>query len=278
MKLSTMTSCRCAALAMLLGSIAGIAMAQPVQTPPATSKEQTRPAALGTATLTARLIESEKAAMHGGACVEVQVAGVQLIDPATVNEKPRDGEGHLHYQIDDGPVVATTATKLAFHDLKPGPHKLKVMLAANDHTPLGPMQELTIAGDVKIGAAEHEQHGEKGEAENKGKAGDTLALAKEKPSLTAKLVDAEKKAKTKAATVEVTVGGVSLADPFGAGEARPGQGHLNYQIDDGPVVSTAMKKLSFHELRSGNHKIRVSLSTGEHESLAAEQTLEVTVP
>jgi hypothetical protein len=61
-----------------------------------------------------------------------------------VGEKPRPGQGHLHYQVDDGPVIATTATKLSFHGLKPGAHKIVVTLAANDHSPLGPQQALEV--------------------------------------------------------------------------------------------------------------------------------------
>src|SRR6476660_9622686 len=66
-------------------------------------------------TLTARLIDPEKKAKEKTATVEVTVTGVQLIDPATVKEQPRNGQGHLHYRVDDGPVIATTAPKLSFH-------------------------------------------------------------------------------------------------------------------------------------------------------------------
>jgi hypothetical protein len=46
--------------------------------------------------------------------------------------------------VDDGPVVATPASKLSFHGLKSGPHTISVVLAANDHTPLGPAQKLSV--------------------------------------------------------------------------------------------------------------------------------------
>ena len=51
---------------------------------------------------------------------------------------------HLHYRVDDGPVIATTATKLSFHELTPGLHKIVVMLANNDHSPSGLEQTLEI--------------------------------------------------------------------------------------------------------------------------------------
>ena len=94
--------------------------------------------------LTARLIDADNKAKKKAATVEVTVKGVSLIDPATVGEKPKAGQGHLHYRVDDGPVIATTATKLSFHELTSGTHKIVVMLAANDHTPLGPQETLTV--------------------------------------------------------------------------------------------------------------------------------------
>jgi hypothetical protein len=83
--------------------------------------------------------------------VEVTVSGVELVDPAIANEKAVSGQGHLHYQLDKGPVVATPTAKLSFHELTPGSHTIVVMLAGNDHKPLGPQQQLTVmvpkAGD-----------------------------------------------------------------------------------------------------------------------------------
>ena len=96
------------------------------------------------ATLTATLVDPAKKAQQKAATVEVKTTGVELIDPATVNEVPKAGQGHLHYQVDNGPVIATTATKLSFHGLTPGAHKIVVMLAGNDHNPLGPQQTLEV--------------------------------------------------------------------------------------------------------------------------------------
>lgn len=97
-----------------------------------------------TATLTARLVDPEKKAQQKAATVAVKVTGVRLIDPAMVNERPRAGQGHLHYQVDDGPMIATPTTKLSFHGLSPGLHKILVVLAGNDHNPLGPQQTLEV--------------------------------------------------------------------------------------------------------------------------------------
>jgi hypothetical protein len=109
-----------------------------------TSKTTTKAAQKETSTLTAKLVDAEKKAQQKAATVDVKVTGIKLIDPATVNEKPATGQGHLHYQVDDGPVIATTTTKLSFHGLASGPHKIVVMLAGNDHNPLGPHETLNV--------------------------------------------------------------------------------------------------------------------------------------
>ena len=94
--------------------------------------------------MTAKLVDADKKAAQGSATVEVTTSGVELTDPAISNEKPVPGQGHLHYQVDKGPVVATPSAKLSFHELGPGAHTIVVMLAGNDHKPLGPQQQLTV--------------------------------------------------------------------------------------------------------------------------------------
>ena len=105
---------------------------------------QTPQTSKDTPTLTATLVEAEKKAQQKAATVEVKVTGVKLVDPAKSNEQPKAGEGHIHYQVDDGPIIATPAMKLSFHGLSAGSHKILVALAGNDHNPLGPQQTLTV--------------------------------------------------------------------------------------------------------------------------------------
>ncbi len=97
------------------------------------------------ATLDAKLVDPMEKAKKQAATVEATVNGIRIVDPARSGEKPVKGEGHLHYQVDDGPVIATTALKLSFHGLKPGSHTITVVLAANDHSPLGPQEKLTVS-------------------------------------------------------------------------------------------------------------------------------------
>jgi hypothetical protein len=96
------------------------------------------------AKMTAVLVEPEKKAKTQAATVKVTATGVKIVDPAASGEKPAPGEAHLHYTVDDGPTVATTSTKLSFHGLKPGKHTIKVVLAGNDHSPLGPEETLNV--------------------------------------------------------------------------------------------------------------------------------------
>lgn len=92
----------------------------------------------------AKLVDPERKASQRSATVEVEVAGIKMIDPAAAKEQPKKGQGHLHYQVDDGPVIATTAVKLSFHGLTTGKHVVKVMLAGNDHAMLGPSQTFEV--------------------------------------------------------------------------------------------------------------------------------------
>jgi hypothetical protein len=96
------------------------------------------------ATMTAKLIDAEKKAREKNATVEVTVSGIELIDPAQVREMPRAGQGHLHYQVDGGFVIATPSPKLSLHELSVGPHTIVVMVVGNDHKPVGLTQTLNV--------------------------------------------------------------------------------------------------------------------------------------
>lgn len=100
--------------------------------------------AAGDWTLTASLVDADENGAKRTSVVQASVEGIELVDPAAVNEKPRDGQGHLHYQLDGGPLIATTNTKMSFHELTSGAHSVTVTLVGNDHAPLGPQQTLTV--------------------------------------------------------------------------------------------------------------------------------------
>ena len=105
-----------------------------------------KPDAAGTSpALEATLVDASRKAASRAATVQVDVTSVRLIDPDGATGQPVAGEGHLHYQVDDGPVVATTATKLSFHALAPGNHVIKVTLAGHDHKPVSATQTLKVS-------------------------------------------------------------------------------------------------------------------------------------
>jgi hypothetical protein len=101
--------------------------------------------------LSAALVDRLANAKKGWAMVETKVSGIELASsPKSGGSAP---EGHLHYKVDDGPVVATTATRLGFHALAPGVHHIQVQLVGSDHQPLGPVTNLDLrvppgAGDA----------------------------------------------------------------------------------------------------------------------------------
>lgn len=94
--------------------------------------------------MSAKLVDAEKKARSRTATVELSVTGIKIVDPAVAKEIPKKGQGHFHYQVDNGPVIATTSPKLSFHELTSGKHAIKVMLAGNDHAMLGPSQVLDV--------------------------------------------------------------------------------------------------------------------------------------
>jgi hypothetical protein len=122
----------------------GMALSADAQERYGATQHQGAKAAGHTPDLKATLVNPEHNAKAYAATVQVNVAGVEMVDPASAKEKPRAGQAHLHYQVDNGPVVATTATKLSFHDLSSGQHTIVVMLVGNDHSPLGPKATMNV--------------------------------------------------------------------------------------------------------------------------------------
>jgi len=104
-------------------------------------------------TFDATLQNAEANAKKANATVAVSVSGLQLVDPASVKEQPKAGQGHLHYRVDDGPVIATTAPKLSFHELSSGEHRFELTLVGNDHQPL--MASKTLSVTVPADAPAH---------------------------------------------------------------------------------------------------------------------------
>jgi hypothetical protein len=137
---------RMASIAMVSAIVFGLSLGAGAVEAPKLSEgiKAVSPGLGATPELSAKLIDPEKKAQEQTATVEVEVTGIQLVDSAAVQEQPQRGQGHLHYQIDSGPLIATTTTKLSFHELSSGAHKITVMLVGNDHQALGPRETLTV--------------------------------------------------------------------------------------------------------------------------------------
>lgn len=97
-------------------------------------------AANDSAPLRARIVDVPADAARRAVTVQVRVEGVRLAEPGSPG--PPAGRGHLHYRLDDGPVIVTTAVRLSFQQLTLGEHALVVTLSGDDHQPLGPRQTL----------------------------------------------------------------------------------------------------------------------------------------
>ena len=96
-------------------------------------------------------------------------------------------------------------------------------------------------------------------------------------TLEVRLANEQAMAKQKMATVEVTVTGTTISDMA----AMPGIGggaHLHYQIDNGPVIATSVKHLTFAKLTPGDHTINVTVADENHQPISETQTLKVTIP
>lgn len=90
------------------------------------------------------LVDADLKARKREATVQAKAVGIHIVDPALVRDQPKAGQGHFHFRVDDGPVIATTASKLSFHDLKPGVHTFTVQLAGNDHSVIATAAELMV--------------------------------------------------------------------------------------------------------------------------------------
>jgi hypothetical protein len=193
--------------------------------------------------------------------VRVEVKGVGMVDPATTGGVKKTGQGHLHYRVDRQPIIATTATELTFRNLGPGPHTIEVMLAANDHTPLGPQQVIRVNGSETASPRTETM-----ESTTLSKVPEEMRSAQ----LKAQLVSKDEKAKKGEATVQADLAGVP-----GSMSSGP---VIIYRMDDGPSVATRERKLSFHGIEPGAHTITVALATPEYVPFGTVTKLDLKVP
>lgn len=94
--------------------------------------------------MTARLVDKNKNAAKHAISVEVTVQGIRLVDPSLTSQARDPIQGHLHYQLDEGAIIATPIPKMSFHELSPGEHKISVNLTDGNHVPIGMPVVLTV--------------------------------------------------------------------------------------------------------------------------------------
>lgn len=94
--------------------------------------------------VTAELVKPAANSKKGVALLSIHVIGLQIVDPIEVDEIPKAGEGHVHVQLNDGPILAVPSLHMRLTRIPPGQHVIKVMLHANDHSPIGSGTEVSF--------------------------------------------------------------------------------------------------------------------------------------
>jgi hypothetical protein len=92
--------------------------------------------------LRATLRDKDKNAQKHAAQVEVETRNFGLVNLG-VSYGGSD-VGLLEYQVDQGPVLATTDTEAMFRDLTPGKHTITVSLVNTEYKDLGAKAELEV--------------------------------------------------------------------------------------------------------------------------------------
>lgn len=98
------------------------------------------------------------------------------------------------------------------------------------------------------------------------------------PMIYATLVEPVGNTKTHKAVVEVQTDGVTLVDPATHREPKLDEAHLTYQLDDHDPINSTSLTCTFTDLRPGEHRIRVSLSSNDNHPMGKEQVLKLRVP
>lgn len=121
---------------MFLLLVAGLnVIADQYEQQPSTTQKSVTSTKTGNVTLTATLVDKATLAAKKMASLNVTVKGATIAHGA---------DAHIHYQLDNGPIIATSDTKLMFANLSPGSHTLVVTVANHQHQPLSDPQTITF--------------------------------------------------------------------------------------------------------------------------------------
>jgi hypothetical protein len=96
--------------------------------PPSTTATKAK----GDVTVTVKLVDEAMLSKDKMAKVDVAVTGVKLM----TEHKGTTMGSHLHYQIDDSPIIVTGSPTLSFANLTSGKHTIQVTVVDAKHSPL----------------------------------------------------------------------------------------------------------------------------------------------
>jgi hypothetical protein len=101
-----------------------------------------------TAAATVKLLEPTQGAEvpAGTVRVRVETTGLAFTMPSNTNA---DGQGHVHFTLDEQPFVMSTEPQAEIKGVAPGPHTLKAELVQNDTRPFNPPVEQVIEFTTK---------------------------------------------------------------------------------------------------------------------------------
>jgi len=98
------------------------------------------------------------------------------------------------------------------------------------------------------------------------------------PMISAILVGPAANAKMHKAVVEVQTDGVRVVDPATHKQPKLDEAHIAYQLDEHARIDSTSLAWTFTDLRSGDHRIRVSLISNDNHPMGKEHLLKVHVP
>jgi hypothetical protein len=99
------------------------------------------------------------------------------------------------------------------------------------------------------------------------------------PMLMAALIDKNENAKKHRAVVKVETDGVQMVDPAAAHyEPKLDEAHIQYQLDSGHVYDSTSKIWEFEKLPSGEHRIKVTLTSSDNQQMGKAKLLKVHIP
>lgn len=172
--------------------------------------------------------------------VKLSLKNLKLAAPGDL----KDGEGHLHYFVDNGAYNALVDSAFTLTDLAEGEHTVRVTAQDNKHADAG------LERVVKF------------------------KVSKAKPSF-AIVSPAAGATVGSSATLKLSLSNFKIGAPGGA--LKEGEGHFHYYVDGGAYNLLADSVVTLNNLAAGEHTVRVVMQDNKHADLNVERTVKFTV-